>query len=104
MPYKLFPTAKAHLVQIWTYTEETWGEEQADTYINGLYSLFASLHENRYLWREVSQAKFEDVYACVYKKHFIFFRQLSGDKIGIIGILHQSSDIPNRLKDAITGN
>jgi toxin ParE1/3/4 len=101
MRCKLSPTAKAHLIQIWRYTEQTWGEDQADRYIDGLYAVFLSLNDNRHLWRIIEYPKFEQVYAYVYKKHLIFFRQLLGAEIGIIGIVHQSRDLPRHLKQMI---
>ena len=34
-----------------------------------------------------------------HKHHYISFRQLASDQIGIIAILHENQDIPNRLKN-----
>ncbi len=31
MAAKIFPAAKARILEIWDYTEKTWGEEQADS-------------------------------------------------------------------------
>jgi len=33
---KIFQTAKERLLEIWDYTERTWGEEQADKYVRDL--------------------------------------------------------------------
>ena len=34
-----------------------------------------------------------------YKHHYIFFRELSKDLLGIVNVLHVNMDIPSRLKE-----
>jgi len=34
-----------------------------------------------------------------YKHHYIFFRELSKDVLGIVNVLHVNMDIPSRLKE-----
>ncbi len=41
------------------------------------------------------------IYVIRYQQHFIFFRALSGNMIGVISILHVSMNIPLRLKEDI---
>lgn len=41
------------------------------------------------------------IYAICDQQHFIFFRALSGNMIGVISILHVSMNIPARLKEDI---
>lgn len=41
------------------------------------------------------------IYVIRYQQHFIFFRALSGNMIGVISILHVSMNIPARLKEDI---
>jgi hypothetical protein len=38
------------------------------------------------------------VYFIRYERHFIFFRSLSADALGVIGVLHENMDIPMRLR------
>ncbi len=40
MPTKIFPHAQKRLVEVWLYTEENWGVDQADRYIYGLHAAF----------------------------------------------------------------
>ncbi len=101
MLYKIHPIAKRHLIKIWQYTEERWGEVQADKYIDGLYNVFSDLNSKTYLWRLVPHTRFKNVYVCPYEKHFIFFRLISENTIGIIGILHQASNLPSQFKDLL---
>jgi hypothetical protein len=34
-----------------------------------------------------------------YEQHFIFFRALSPDAIGVISVLHENMNIPMRLRE-----
>lgn len=36
MRVEYHPVAEARLLEIWSYTEENWGEVQADKYLRGL--------------------------------------------------------------------
>jgi len=39
------------------------------------------------------------VYLSRYEKHHLFFRVLSGGVLGIMSILHESRDLPVRLRE-----
>lgn len=34
--YRLTPSAKSDLIEIWNYTVETWGEKQAEKYLQDI--------------------------------------------------------------------
>lgn len=36
MQVKFLPAAKSRLLEVWEYSESTWGESQADSYLRGL--------------------------------------------------------------------
>ena len=44
--FSLRPKARKDLGDIWSYTYETWGEDQADSYIHDLESVFRTLAVN----------------------------------------------------------
>jgi len=37
MPRKIYPAFRRRIIEIWHYTEKTWGETQADKYVHGSY-------------------------------------------------------------------
>jgi len=103
--YQFFATADKAQDDIWRYTYKTWGEKQAEKYIKGLHYHLQLLSEKKKLWRSLpsnlavpSDLNIE-VYFSKYEYHYLFFRQLSVGKIGIMAILHESSDLPVRLCD-----
>lgn len=99
MQYKIFPTAQNSLIKIWHYTDQKWGEKQADDYVHGIYDAVERIADNRNLWRNLEHKSFKGVFFVRYEHHFIFFRELSSKTLGIISVLHERMDIPSRLKD-----
>jgi len=99
MAVKISDAARERLLEIWNYTEETWGEAQADKYLRGLVETAERAHKSRHLWRPVPDEELKGAFFIRYRHHFIFFRELSTGTIGVISILHENMDIPSRLKD-----
>jgi toxin ParE1/3/4 len=99
MTLKYSALSLEQIEDIWLYTAETWGEEQADTYVNGLFDLLENLHTKKHLWRAVPHEALQGALYAPYREHFVFFRQLPSFALGIIAVLHQQQDLPNRLKE-----
>jgi plasmid stabilization system protein ParE len=97
MRHKIYPTARRRIVEIWHYTDKTWGEEQADSYVRGLYKFIEKVAGNKHLWRRIDYNDVQGLFFVRYKHHYIFFRELSTGVLGIINVLHESMDIPSRL-------
>ena len=36
MLHKIYPAARRRIIEIWHYTDKTWGDKQADKYVRGL--------------------------------------------------------------------
>lgn len=41
MAARIYPAAQERILEIWDYTERTWGEDQADKYVR---ELVAAMH------------------------------------------------------------
>lgn len=95
---RILPAARERILEIWDYTFEKWDEDQADHYVDSLISHLDSIPRERLVWRVVKEKRFKGIYSVRYKHHFIFFREFVSF-IGIISILHESMDIPSRLKE-----
>ncbi|MEJ1397449.1 MAG: type II toxin-antitoxin system RelE/ParE family toxin [Candidatus Sedimenticola sp. (ex Thyasira tokunagai)] len=93
--YSLRLQARADLEAIWVYTLEHWGSDQADHYLEALFSCFDDLVVNPQL------GKLRDDVKVGYRsfpqgRHVVFYMiMLSG--IDIIGIVHQSADVEGYL-------
>lgn len=95
MAAKIYQAAKERILDIWDYSELTWGEDQADKYVGGLVAAINEAHGKRYQWRRVV----DGVFFIRYRHHYLFFRELSDGTLGVISILHENMDIPSRLKE-----
>lgn len=99
LKYRFFPAANYRQDEVWQYTYEQWGQRQADRYIRGLHQMLAKVAEKRLSWRELPEMQGTSLYFVRYERHYVFFRELSDGVIGVISILHESMDLPRRLRE-----
>ncbi len=93
--YRLTPSAKSDLIEIWDYTVETWGEKQAEKYLQDIEGKLNQLADNPELGRQRPEI-LPGYYSFPAQKHIIFYLK-SGIHIDIIGILHGKMDIDKNL-------
>jgi plasmid stabilization system protein ParE len=99
MHHKIYPAARHRIIEIWEYTDKTWGEKQAESYVRGLHQAIENAAINKYLWRKVEHEDVKGIFFVRYEHHYVFFRELSKNVLGVVNVLHESMDIPCRLKD-----
>ncbi len=93
--YRLTPSAKSDLVDIWNYTVETWGEKQAEKYLQDVEDTINHLAENPELGKQRPEIV-PGYYSFPVRKHIIFYL-IADSYIDIIGILHGKMDIDKNL-------
>ncbi len=97
------PLVKEHIFNIYDTTEEKWGENQAEDYVNGLYESIELASKKQKVWRKYlyfNEDLIRPVYYVSYKKHFVFFEVAEEENVMIVlAIFHSAMDIPERLKD-----
>ena len=89
--YSLRALAQEDLEEIWLYTYEEWGDDQADKYLDLLFSRFTWLAENPLLGKKRDDIKAG--YYCFPEGMHLVFYTLTKKGIDIIGIPHQSMDV-----------
>ena len=77
MEVKFLRAARSRLLEIWDYTERTWGEAQADKYVRELVDAINQAADSRDRWRPVMDEMLSGVYYLRYQRHFVLFRELS---------------------------
>jgi len=103
--YRFFPAADRRQDEIWEYTCEQWGENQAKQYIRGLHDHLQRLANRRHPWRPLPNhllvpLDFDiSIFFSRYEKHYIFFRVLSDGDIAVVSILHEAMHAPIRLNE-----
>lgn len=95
LAYSLRALARADLEAIWLYTFREWGAEQADSYLQSLFSRFSWLAENPSFGRNRDDIK--TGYLCFPEGRHLIFYIIKNNKVDIIGIPHQSMDIIDRF-------
>jgi toxin ParE1/3/4 len=87
----LAPVAQSDLREIYRYTLENWGIEQAQNYLDHIKQSFYTLLENPNLGRERSELG-QNVRAINCQKHMIFYRHFKTE-LQIIRVLHGRQDL-----------
>ena len=87
--YRVQEAAGHRIDQIFRYTFDNWGKEQAEAYIHGLFKCFDAIAERRFPWRPIAAEFGVGGYVCRYERHFIYWRLLASGDIGIVTILHE---------------
>jgi toxin ParE1/3/4 len=95
--YVLSPRARLDIADIWDYTAEHWGVDQAEEYVRMLQQTIETLTRERYKGRSIEDVRSE------YRKypagsHVIFYR-MKGEHIEVVRILHRRMDVERHLSD-----
>lgn len=93
--FVLTPRAQADLDEIWDYTADRWGLDQAETYTRQLWKDIAAVAERPSLGRDCSGVRRG------YRKypsgsHVLFYRPTT-DGIDVVRILHERMDYERHI-------
>ncbi|QFY88480.1 type II toxin-antitoxin system RelE/ParE family toxin [Magnetovirga frankeli] len=81
--------ASFRLDEIYRYTRDHWGEQQADRTITGLFSAFDGIADHLTPSRPIPAELGIQGYFFCYERHIIYWRWLANGDIGIVTILHE---------------
>lgn len=95
MTIRLTPRAEADLDEIWNYTADSWGIEQAELYIRDLWLAM------EFVAADPRRGKASDDVRPGYRRyragsHLIFYR-VAGEDIEVVRVLHQRMDHEQHL-------
>ena len=100
MPAVAIQEAASHrLDDIYRYTRDHWGAEQAARYITGMFEAFEKIASHGVASRPVPAAFGVDGFVFRYERHFIYWRKLSNGDIGIVTILHERMHQIDRFRE-----
>ena len=91
--------ASHRLDEIYRYTRDRWGVQQAERYITGLFEAFGKIETLAVMSRPVPAEFGVDGYFFRYERHFVYWRKLSNGDIGIVTILHERMHQIDRFRD-----
>jgi toxin ParE1/3/4 len=84
--YLLTPRAEEDLKEIWYYTEDRYGEEQAEKYVSAFHHMFTRVRSSKKLFPGSSRP----LKVVLVGKHYAFFQELD-DTAFIYAVLHGAS-------------
>ena len=93
--YKLTPAAKADLNDIWRYSIDTWGRDQAIKYRGMIKQAVKSIADSPLQGRARDDVR-PGYRAFKTGKHLIFYRAVS-NWIEVVRVLHEQMDTGNHL-------
>lgn len=96
--FTLTNMAKADLKEIAKFTQNRWGLEQRNLYLQMLDVSFHQLAANPLKGKDCSDIR-EGYRQLIAGSHLIYYRQVRTDSIEIVRILHGHMDIETRLTD-----
>jgi toxin ParE1/3/4 len=88
--YRLTKQAVADLTDIYLYTFETFGEAQAERYVEDMYGCVALIAENPQLGHNASFVR-PGIFRFPHRHHSIFYKPES-DGVLIVRVLHDRMD------------
>lgn len=91
--------ASYRLDEIYRYTREQWGTQQADRYITGLFNAFAKIEFREVASRPVPAEFGVEGFFFRHEKHVVYWRRLSNGDIGIVTILHERMHQIDRFRE-----
>ena len=111
--FRFSSLAEAQLDALWDYGYSRFGEQHADSYLDGLFEAITEVAvSGRYLGllpKHVPPDRITDITALPiqyihYKKHYLYLRELPDGALGVICILGDRMDTPRRLKENLSSS
>lgn len=90
--------ARRDLKEIWSYTAEHWGDDQADRYLNSLDKAIARLSRNLLLGVDFGHVR-TDLRRLTVSRHRVFYIIIE-QTIFIVRVLHERMDLESHLDEA----
>jgi toxin ParE1/3/4 len=103
MAVRVQEAASLRLDDIYRYTRDRWGVEQADSYITELFAAFDKIELHGVASRPIPTEFAIDGFYFRHEHHFVYWRRLSNGDIGIVTILHERMHQMDRFRDDLPG-
>jgi toxin ParE1/3/4 len=94
--YLLSPAAQADLEQIWDYTHDRWGVDQAEEYLRELQRAIERAAANPRIGRDCDEIR-PGYRKLAAGSHTLFYRVTAEGRIDVVRVLHQRMDVDRHL-------
>lgn len=90
--YILSAAARADLDSIWDYTSETWGVDQAESYVLAIRAACEALASGKRRGRSADDIR-SGYRKLAVGSHLLFYRTTDNGEVDVIRMLHQRMDV-----------
>jgi toxin ParE1/3/4 len=97
--FRVQERAGHRLDEIYVYTRDTWGDDQAVRYIRGLFECFDDIASRKTAWRAIPAEFGVDGFFSRFEHHYIYWRLLPDGTVGIVTILHERMHQHDRFRE-----
>ena len=87
----ILPVARQEVLDIWDYSFENWGQEQADRYLAALDAMFARIANGSAPSRPADELR-PDLRKVPVGRHVVFFRE-GAEAVEVVRVLHERMDV-----------
>lgn len=101
--FRVQDRAGRRLDEIYLYTRDAWGDEQASRYIRDLFQHFENIASRKVPWRIIPAEFGVDGFYCRHAHHYIYWRLLSDGAVGIVTVLHERMHQQDRFRADLEG-
>ena len=99
MTIRVQEAASHRLDEIYRYTRDRWGGEQANSYMTGLFEAFDNIDTHGVVSKPVPAEFGVEGYFFRYERYFVDWRRLSNGDVGIVTILHERMHQMDRFRE-----
>lgn len=103
MPVRVQEAASVRLDEIYRYTRDRWGADQADRYLTDLFATFELIVSHGVASRPIPAEFGVEGFYFRHEHHFVYWRRLSDGDIGIVSILHERMHQTDCFRDDLGG-
>ena len=97
--FRVQGAASYRIDEIYRYTRDRWGNDQAEVYVTGLFSAFSRIATHAVLSYPIPAEFDVEGYFFRYEKHFVYWKMLNNGDIGIVTILHERMHQIDRFRE-----
>lgn len=91
--------ASHRLDEIYRFTRDRFGADQAEHYITGLFAAFEQIDNHKVLSRLIPAECGVEGFVFRYERHFVYWRRLANGDVGIVTILHERMHRIERFRE-----
>lgn len=97
--FRVQEAASHRIDEIYRYTRDRWGSDQADRYATGLFEAFGRIATHEVLSRPIPAEFGVEGFVLRYEDHLVYWKVLGNGDVGIVTVLHERMHQFDRFRE-----